>query len=539
MKNKITATLSFARNVGATFFKKMKTYPKISGGFLVITLVTLSYSIFSSNSNVVVTSQEVKVERKDIVVSVSGSGTISPTNTVAIKVKGQGDIRTIAVKAGQAVKQGSTLLSLDASDAYQDLAVAQVNLETAELELEKIRQPAETLDVLKVKNQIATAEQKIKDQDLLVSNAYKTFLNTTLAAYPEIQATSVSAPTISGSYMGGKEGEIKILSYLSGDGLRFTVSGIVTGAGIASLSTPQPLGASGLYITFSTLDPQPTWVVPVPNSRSSSYLSAKTTYENALITKEKTVAAEERTLAELKEQLRDLEDGADPLDIRAKELVVAQKKNDVSDAYKKVSDYIARAPFDGVVASLLAETGDSVTPSTVLGTVITSKKIAEISLNEADIARVSVGQKAKLTFDALDDVSIEGEIVEIDTIGTNTQGVVTYTVKVAFDEKDTRIKPGMTVTGDIILEQKENVLIVPNEAIKNIKGKKVVTLKDGNTSRPAEVMVGTSGEIETEILSGLKEGDIVLVTRRTGTQTTSSAASLFTPPRQAGGTRGL
>lgn len=534
MKNKMISVWLFIRTKISRVIVSIKSFPKLSATIVVI-LISGTYFVFSGDTAVTVTTQEVLVKKKDISVSVSGSGTISPTNTVDIKIKGQGDIRTIAVRAGQSVKQGTTLIALDASDAYQDLATAQVNLETAQLELEKIKKPADTIDVLKIKNQIASAQQKIKDQDVAVANAYKSFLTTSLAAYPETQTTSVEQPTISGSYLGESKGEIKIISYMTGDGLRFTVSGLVTGDGVASVTTPQPLGDSGLYITFSTTDTQPNWIVPIPNNRSTSYLSAKTSYENALITKEKTVAEQERTLAELDEQLKDLEDGADTLDIRTKELVVAQRKNDVNEAYKKVSDYLARAPFDGIIASLVAEVGDSVTPSTVLGTIITNKKIAEISLNEADIAKVVVGQKVQLTFDALNDVSLDGSIVEIDTIGTNTQGVVTYTVKVAFDERDTRIKPGMTVTASILLEEKKDTLVIPNEAIKTMRGKKTVTLKDGDKTRQIEIKTGIVGETETEVVDNLKEGDILLVTRRTGVPTTSSAATLLTPQRQTGG----
>lgn len=539
MKNKIAAFIPWAKDKLTQALFLFKKYPKS----VVLGVVVAAGAIFyllSGEKAVSVTTQSVVVTRKNLTTSVSGSGTISPTNTVDIKVKGQGDIRSITVKAGQTVKQGATLVSLDASDAYQELSTAQVNLETAELELEKIKQPAETLDLLRIKNQIASAKQKIIDQDVAVANAYKTFLNTSLTAYPETQSSSVSAPVISGSYMGGKEGEIKIISYLSGDGVRFTASGVATGEGLASLSTPQPIGTSGLYILFSSLDAQPSWIIPVPNKRSSSYLNAKTSYENALTTKEKTVAEQERTLAELNEQLKDLEDGADTLDIRAKELIVAQRKNDVNEVYKKVSDYLARAPFDGVVASLVAEVGDSVTPSTVLGTIITNKKIAEISLNEADISRVIVGQKVVLTFDALSGVMIDGVIAEIDTIGTNSQGVVTYKVKVVFDEKDTRIKPGMTVTADIILEQKENALVVPNEAIKTMRGKKTVTVRRGDVTEQAEVTVGVVTDTETEVLTGLEEGDTVTVTRRTSTAATSSTApSLLGAPRQGATMRGI
>ena len=98
---------------------------------------------------------------------------------------------------------------------------------------------------------------------------------------------------------------------------------------------------------------------------------------------------------------------------------------------------------------------------------ITKQKIAEISLNEVDAAKVKVGQKVTLTFDAIDGLSITGEVSEIDALGTVSQGVVTYGVKIAFDTQDERVKSGMSVSAAIITDVKQNVLLVPNAAVKS------------------------------------------------------------------------
>ncbi|MFA5131791.1 MAG: efflux RND transporter periplasmic adaptor subunit [Candidatus Paceibacterota bacterium] len=527
--------LKTIQSYGGVLVSFLKKHKKSSISIGIVLVAYGIYTIFFLPSTTTTTTiTEIKVAQKSFSLSVSGSGAISPINTVTLKAKGSGDIRSIQVKAGDTVRQGARLISLDATTAYQNLTTAQVNLETAKLDLEKIKKPPTTLEVLQIQNQIDTAKQTILDQDTAVINAYTSLMNVSFEATPESQASAQTPPTITGSYLGKTEGQIKIISYLSGDGLRFTASGLVSMDGLASTLTAQPLGDTGLYIKFASLDAQPNWIIFIPNKKASSYLSAYTAYQNALITKDKTVAAQNRTLALLAEQMKTLQAGADTLDVRAKELVVAQRQNAVNDASTQLANYTVAAPFDGVIASITAEMGDSVSQSTSLGTIITNKKIAEISLNEADIAKVAVGQKVKLTFDAVSGLSLDGTIAEIDTLGTTSQGVVTYKVKIAFDDKDARIKPGMTVTADITLEKKDDALVVPNEAIKTLKGKKYVEVKTSTsgalTTSQVEVTVGMVGDTQSEITSGVTMGDVIIVRRKTTTASatkTPTAASLL------------
>lgn len=504
---------------------------KIISSIALVAVLGGGYFLTTKKATAQVTLQDIKVVQKTITSSVTGTGTITPTNTITLKAKGSGDIRSISVKAGDSVRQGARLVSLDATNALQAVQTAKVNLETAQLELDKIKQPADSLAVLQLKDQIATAEQAIKDQDTAVTNARRTLLNAGLQAVPEAQSTSAPAPLITGSYLGSDEGQIKLTIYQSGNGLRFIATGLAQGDGLASLTTPQPLGTSGLYVTFGTLDAQPNWLINIPNKTAAAYLNAYTAYQNALTTKDKTVAAQQRTLAELNAQMDKLQAGAEPLDIRAKELIVAQRQNELADANTKLSDYYVFAPFDGIIAGVTGEVGDSVGPSTSLGTIITNKEVAEISLNEVDIAKVSVGQKATLTFDAIDGLTVSGTIAQIDTIGTTVQGVVTYKVEILFDDKSKSIKPGMTVSADIELERKDNALVVPNEAVKKLKGKKFVEVRTAGTSTTAtkqvEIVTGIVNDTETEVVSGLDKDSSVVVRRKAITATAAAAPSLL------------
>ncbi len=98
--------------------------------------------------------------------------------------------------------------------------------------------------------------------------------------------------------------------------------------------------------------------------------------------------------------------------------------------------------------------------------------------------------------------------------------MVTYPVTVVLTEANEAAKAGMTANLNIILAQRENVLTVPNKYVKTVSGQKVVTLQTGGTQVPVPVQVGLSDDTHTEIISGLKEGDVVV-----STSTASSAAA--------------
>ena len=105
-----------------------------------------------------------------------------------------------------------------------------------------------------------------------------------------------------------------------------------------------------------------------------------------------------------------------------------------------------------------------------------------MSLNEVDIAQIKINQKATLTFDAIQDLTIAGTVLEVDSIGTTSQGVVTYGVTIGFDTQDQRIKSGMSASASIITNSKTDALLVPNSAIKSSGGSNYVQMPSDKNS---------------------------------------------------------
>ncbi len=213
------------------------------------------------------------------------------------------------------------------------------------------------------------------------------------------------------------------------------------------------------------------------------------------------------------------------------EVTVDQRVNALRQSQEKLRDYSIRAPFDGIVTGLSVEAGDSVSRETVLASVITRNMRVGVSLNEVDAAKVLEGNNVSLSFNALPELMLSGKISRIDTIGKVTQNVVSYDAEVELDEQQVLLKPGMSVSAEIVVMEKHQVLLLPNAALNTFDGKSTAKTLTGNK----EITLGMTDEISTEITSGLVAGEKVIVETVTppnqvGTQSVFS--SLFRAPGQ-------
>src|SRR5258708_945632 len=153
-----------------------------------------------------------------------------------------------------------------------------------------------------------------------------------------------------------------------------------------------------------------------------------------------------------------------------------------SYAYQSTRDATVTAPVDGVVQNLAYMTGDKVTagtvtiPNTVLFLVSNQTPTVKVQLNEVDIAKVKIGQRAMITLPAIRDKKFDGHVVKLDSIGLNTSGVITYNAYITVDNPDPTMRPAMTANIDIETARHENVLTVTNEAIKPYKNGKAVQI---------------------------------------------------------------
>ena len=509
------------------------------------------------------------VRKGTIVVSTSGSGQVSASNQVDIKPKASGEVIYVGVKSGQEVKAGTLIAQLDARDAQKTVRDAEVSLESAKLQLEKLR-GAESLAVPKNKEQAQEDLQKAHEDGFnTVSNAFLD-LPTVISGVKDIlYGENFSKGQWNADYFANAvdEYDIKVIQFRDDAYAKYQSARKAYDENFNSYKSSSRFSDDAtiealINETYETTKTMAEAVKSANNliqfykdkliERNLVPVTAANTFLSDLNTHTGKTNSHLLSLLNIKNNIKNSKDAvlnAD-LDIRSQELTVKQRENSLLDAREKLADYFVRAPFDGNIARLDVKKLDSVTSATVVATLITKQKFAEISLNEVDISKVKVGQKSTLTFDAVEGLSIAGEVAEVDAIGTVSQGVVTYNVKIGFDSEDERVKPGMSVNALIVTETKENVLMAPNSAVKSQGNFYYVEMLDpaisgeGNqgvissvSPRRQTVEIGLANDNFTEITSGLEEGERIVVRTISSASvpTTQTAPSIFGAP---GGNRG-
>ncbi len=211
---------------------------------------------------------------------------------------------------------------------------------------------------------------------------------------------------------------------------------------------------------------------------------------------------------------------------------LASQKAMLNQAYASVQQYqaqiektILRAPIDGIVTKMEAKVGEIIFPSSstyevqipLISIIGEGNFEMEANIAEMDIAKIKLGDIARVTLDAYSDSKFTAVVTFVDPAETYVEGIPTYRVKLQFDRQDERIKSGMTANIDILTNKLENVIAIPQRAVVTKDGMKLVRIANENneekttTITETEVKTGIrSSDGRIEIIEGINEGDVVV-----------------------------
>jgi HlyD family secretion protein len=217
------------------------------------------------------------------------------------------------------------------------------------------------------------------------------------------------------------------------------------------------------------------------------------------------LVAEEK-VSSLKRKIETLMDGPDPDEVTKLEtqLQIAQARLD-----KKV----VKASFKSTVTAIYNKPGDLVVAGAkAIQLADLSTLYVDVQISEVDISLIKKDQSASLVFDAFYTETFQGRVTEISPIGTESQGVVSYAVTLKVLNGMDTIKPGMTAAVSIITEEKNDVFIIPIDALTTLEGVDTVYVMRNNTPVAVEVTVGAFSNDEIEILSAdIAEGELIVI----------------------------
>ncbi len=197
--------------------------------------------------------------------------------------------------------------------------------------------------------------------------------------------------------------------------------------------------------------------------------------------------------------------------VPAQDLQAAQAQ--VDSAQATLDQVKIKAPFSGTILAVNVVQGDMVGPGTIVVVIADLSELhVDVPVAEVDYNRLAAGQSAQLILDAIPDTTYHGKVTQIGLNASTSGGSVSYPIRVVVSDADKNMLPGMTVAVEIEVSHLENVLLVPNRALRNVNGSLVVYILQNGVQKPVTVELGTNNDTMSVVTKGdLKEGDVIVL----------------------------
>ncbi len=406
------------------------------------------------------------VERGTIDVTVSARGTVLPEEQVNLTFQQAGTVREVLVEVGDTVAPGDLLAALDTRRQSVALRQAKLALEIQQLNLERLYAPP-------------------SDAELA-------------AAYAAVEAARANYDQIAA----GADPEEIWIAELQHERAFKQYEQAET-----ALKAMQAWLPEDQLVTFREQQEQA--LVGVEMARLQLSLIQSGAGDAALEAARASIAQAQAELNKLVEEPSELEAARLQTQVDQAELAVRMARTQLENARLV-------APLGGVVAQVSIDKGSSV-PGEQPAIVIVDASHFHINLNidELDIARVVPGQPAIVTLDAAPDQTFRGQVVDISPSATLDEGgIASYEARVNLEPTGVPLLAGMTATASIVTQRLQDVLLVPNWAIRvdSASGETVASvLRDDGTLQDVPVALGVRGEMFSQVIAGLEEGQTVAV----------------------------
>lgn len=459
------------------------------------------------------------VTRGDIGELVSATGNVAADRQATLAFASSGAIAGVPVEKGQEVEEGEVLASLDTSTLEWQIARSQAALATAQSRLEQAQQPATGTDLASAQAALDHAQvnyENVKDgaSDADLASA-QAALDSAEASYAKVKdgatredlaAVQAALDTATAQVQQAQAAYDRV-KYTPDIALRQESLNLQN----ATIQLEQAQANYDNLAKGATSSELAAAQAQVAQAEAQVAALLDQPSESALAAAEAQIVQAEASLAQLLDRPK------------AEDVAVAQAQVDeaqvaLAQVESQLDDAVITAPFDGAILAVQIREGEWGSPGAPAITMAAIEALVlEANIDEIDVAMVSEGQTARLSFDALRDIQgegITGTVTYIAPASTNVGGAVAYPIDVSFAPGELPVRLGMTADVDIIVASVEDVLLVPNQAIESDRaaGRYFANVPrlDGTTQR-VEVLIGLRDESRTEILEGLKEGDVVVL----------------------------
>jgi len=448
------------------------------------------------------------VERGEMIVAVSATGSIRPVRRANLALELGGQVTDVPVEVGDAVREGDLLVGLDTERSQLQLAQAEASLASARAQLAKLEAGARAQEVEASEANLRAAEAQIgvaaAERDQVAGGARQ-------ADIASAEAEVASALTLQKKAYDWHETtmECRKIERDAGDviniggGQTITLTEGFKRTICPLLGVPEEQARYRLEAADDALEAARARLEEVRAGADANQLSAA----------QSNVAAAAAQRDATQSQLDLLVEGPTDAQIASAESNVDQAETAIERARITLEQGRLEASFDGIVAAVDATVGQQAAAGMPVVTVIDPTVFyVTIEVDELDVARLKVGQPARLSFDALPNAVVTGMVKHIAEAAGMDGGIVTYEVRIDLAPSDAPIKSDMTASATIVVEEIKDALKIPTWAIHvdRDSGQYYVRRRTASGVERVDVGLGARHEGVAQVLSGLSAGDEVV-----------------------------
>lgn len=467
----------------------------------------------------VASEEQITVTRGRLVASINASGTVNPNRQITLVFDTPGRVAEVLVEEGQDVREGDLLARLDTTDLELAVRQAEINLEIAQAQLDRVRNPASSEEEIRAAEaQLRSAEANLAKLKAGPSAAELAAARANLEAAQAALDRLLAGPDpvqLASAQQRLKNAEAALRQAQAAyDQVKWRPD-------IAMLPQSLQLEQATIEYEAARIAYEEVANSPTPEQIAQARAQVETARANLQrlleTPSEAEIAAAEAQVEQARANLRRLRGEVDSVDVRIQEAQVEQAQLALEQARRNLEGAQLVAPFDGTVATVNIkpfELVSSATPAIVLADL--SRFELEVGVDELDVGQVQVGNPVTVTLDAYQDATMRGTVIHVAPVArTDAQGVATYPVRIELDVSTAPgpLRAGMSGNAQIVTQVLEDVLIVPNRAIAidRTTGRLTVWKLENGQAVPVEIAIGLRGDTHSEVIAGLEEGDIIII----------------------------
>lgn len=442
------------------------------------------------------TYETLRVDKGNLVSTVSATGAIEPEGQVSLVFRGAGRVGEVLAQEGEAVTAGQVLARLETEDLDLALAQAETALLISQAQLDRLKTPTDEIDLAAAEAAVTSAQASVESAQAALASAQ--------AAYSDLQAGASADQERAAAATLERARVVRDQAQAAYDQ--------IAGQPNAGMM-PQSLQLQQATIDYETAAAN--YRVSTAPATAAQLASAR-----AQIAQAKAAAAQaEASLAQAQSNLAKLRRGPGASDLVIAEAQVTQGQLSLQQARLTRSNSELTSPTDGILTELNISAGELPNAGRPAA-VITDLSLfhIDITVDEIDIGKISEGQAVQVTLDAVPDAQLLGHIDRIAPTPISNAGTVSYQVTVVIDESNVDLRSGLSATASIITQELNDVLLIPNRSIQidRSTGRAFVEkIVDGIPIR-TEVQLGARNEQYSQVVSGLNEGDTLAIRSGTG-----------------------